>query len=1697
MLVAAAGAGWAEPLSLAIVPADLDAANCRAFGDGRDLGAAPEAALAACLGLNAATGAVEWTVGPLAGEARHFRLTFRAPLELGAVCVEQGGLELARLVRDADYPGDVWQESQWTPVPGGSVKTLPAGVRVRAVRFTHRVQNLPWANDVHPSRLGRVLLLRDRVWCPASVGSDGSVGWDQAPLPRGGIADVWTGYWPVPVPVSGVALFRAAAAVARLPAAVEAHPLVAGSNEWQAVTVAAPAAPAVLELGGAEPCRALRVALPRAGRGPPPAGTVVPLVRLAAGEAVPAGFVPAPPFRFAYDMPLDGFVAIRVADDQGRDVRRLVAEVRRAAGAVQEPWDLQDDAGRYVVPGRYRWRGLARPPLKLTYEYTALNPGHPPWLAPQPSSWWMADHCPPRAVCAVGDRLFFGAQGAEFGVPLIATDLDGVKVWHGNQGVERLASDGRYAYVVNDDTVVRFGPVQPAAPDPAGIARKRGSYVGSALARDVGAAFAREEVLRWAYSEEVPRRTDRWIQAEHSGAACGGGLLAVSFNAAEPPWIASAFRAGDVDLRRCFPPVTGEKVHETAYTPAERILGTFLTITSSQQARIGPAVRKGALAHLLVLALGREVPVGSVLVPDGGMTVWALKPGKALPPALVPASQSGAPDLKLEEEGAGEEEQDFELLEGDDTRFAADTWTRLAGATAGRADVLAAPEKGVQTRCLVFSAPDLESMDFALVLNRRYRNAAGDARLVALEGRAAGGGWQTSRTAERPLSQAQPATAAFVWPAPVPLRGFALLNPMRRAGVAFDVWTGDPKAEVDEAAIRSDANWQQVHYHRQNEEDMKMSWHSHAVVHVDLGATREVRALRVRLVEMPTRGAAAAGGFGGLVAFQPLGGDPELPRSLAQRITLVQLPRDGEKARVLRHLAAPQPGPLAFDAAGALYAGTAQGVVRIANPAAQEGAAAFDVIVPTGRVAQARALAFDREGRLCVLSGATRAVHVFDAHSGEPVRTIGTPGGARVGPWDPTRLVEPVAMAFDAAGKLWIVDQSFQPKRLSRWSADGRFEKELLGPTHYGGGGFVDPRDPFVVNHLGMKFRVDPTNRVPRLEALLYGYESRGMYCPDRPLYVRDRRFLVGDQSAVIPFGDEGPTVTICEETNGVAVPLAAAGLLSGWTGFGGNEAALAAHRNRDLRQTSFVWCDRNRDRAATPDEVQVLGGAAFGSSAGVGDDLAIHFTGDGAGWRLPLRELRADGLPLYDLADLKKVPGLSGACLGTADGALFVMGHSFLDPQGKVQWTYPDRYRSVQYSYRTPWGFYGRPPGELCGGMWPAGQFTVGAESYFCVNGNNGDYYAFTRDGLLAAAIVGGPAGYGRRFFAMPECEPGVTDLSDLRKTVEDFRGWVCATPEGRVYATLGKNHVTTIRCDGLEQAARLAGTFEVAAADLQAAARWQAERARLERALRRPAIATLPYRSRPPKLDGDTYTDWPDAVPLPVHEVRDAQDRLVEAWSALLAYDDRNLYVAVRATDPTPLVNRAPADERRRVFQFGDGVDLQLGLDAAAPAEREEAVAGDVRLVLTEVDGKPLAMLYRYKAAGAGEPVRFTSPTGETVVDEVRELAGVAVAVRRGEGSWFLEAAVPWKELGGKAPAEGAGLRGDVGVLVSDAAGQSTLVRYYWANKSNVVMSDLPSEARVLPGAWGEFRFAPPMMEDLMKPTDDDAVTGEELGL
>lgn len=1644
LMLALAGRAQLTP---ALTAADLDLAQCQAFEEGRALGMPSAETLAVLLGLKAAGNKLpEWATGPVAGRDRHFRIVFTRPLALGTICTSYSGgrsadtlfqlgagTSVSYLKADAAAPGDVAKDEQWITLPPGAVKTLPPGATVRALRFTDRRVQLPWANlewGAESSSMGLALLIKERCYNAVNLGNA-----------KGG--GTWTGYWTAAQPVAGIALLPQQGqplVLETLKADATIHPALAPAAQWTRVQVLNAAnGPVLFSLPAAISTKAIRL---RDGA----IGPVMPLVNLGEKPTVPSLALPPPPFAINYPMPLDGFVAINITDTKtGKPVRRLLAEVARLKGPVTEYWDLKDDNGRFVPPGAYTWKGIARPPLKLTYEGTVNNAGQPPWYAPvRGGGGWMADHCTPVSVCAVGDLVFHGTYGAEYGQPLIATDRDGNKLWASHTGADRLTTDGRYLYAVSPSGVTRID----------------------------SKSFAGKRLINLGYNRDLPGPGGVYnnFNGDTGAAAVHGNRMIISYRAPSQSWLQSSFLPGDIDGSRCSPmPKSRPRVFpEHAYDDYQRLISAFMTggHPNSNVYTWGDAPANGALAGTITLVFRKPIPVGSILLPPNAGQVYALKPGAPVPSG---APEMDAPDADI---GGGD-------LGLDEDAFDPDRWVQLStvGRKGGQPGIALAPTGGVMTQALRFKAPRIA---YCSVFNRRFTDLAPTAERVLGEGSVTEtGGWQVQRPPTTPITGSNPAVMALVWKTPQALRGVTLVNPTRYGQVAVDYWIGAADADPRDA-LSDNTQWQFAGTLESVDSSLNNPVTPNAG-NIDFGAVRTTRAVRVRLL-VPSGALAFGrpvitgphrGGFDTVFAYSPLGDDPKLPAPLNERLTELRLPDPADEkgqTTIVRHLPFDKPGFMTFDKNGTFYTVSGNTIVTLnldeENPTPK-------VVIGPGKLNAPHAMTFDADGLLYVIDGGPNVVKVFNVQTGALVRTIGTPGGYKLGLYDPTRFDNPMDLTIDSAGKLWVTDEFNQPKRITRWSREGKLEKTFFGPTYYGGGGIMDAGDRSV-SYLGMKFVVDWNS--PTHEWKLLTRTNRPEYSAfaDRALYYQGKRFLVADVGVSL-FADPGQISIIYEEKDGIGVPLAMAGNLAKWGEVYKHKELVQAYGKMDRTRYGFVWSDLNRDGKPQVTEMQLTDKHTMLSSTHVGEDLSLNFNG-GPGARIPLKELRADGLPIYDLTKLETRP-YDSATWTLADGRAFIMGNRMLATDGQtVQWSYPDNYMSVQTSAGAPGGFANRPAGVLVGELRIMGRLTVGKEELFVTNGNHGDWYAFTSDGLFAGCIFGGPSGYGRRWWSMPECVPGKTDLSDLRLTVEDFYGGITSASDGKVYAIAGKNHNSIVRVDGLERMQRMNGVLTVTAADIQKSQTWEVERAALERASQEPKVAYLPYIDNTPAIDG-SLDDWPESILLTIYHTLNEAGTTRDLWQAGLAYDAEKLYIAGRATDESAMVNSA--DDLTRLFQFGDGLDILLGLDAKANPGRTQTTDGDIRLVISRVKGKPVVMAYRYAVPGTADDKRtvFTSPVGKEIVDQVFEVKDVEISItQRYREGWVAEVAIPWQSLGLTPPRIGEKLRADVGVLESDGQGTATVRRMYWANKSQVVLGDLPSEARSSPALWGELQVIEP---------------------
>lgn len=1690
LLLATIFAGAAD-FTAAVSAADLDAAQCRAYAGNRALAPAPDGVLPVLLGLQPpGEKLLPWSTGLQLENVLTFRIAFTQPKAIGTIIstfnsgqlpgqpLPKQGTTVSILKPTAAYPGDIANPDAWIMLPPGEVKTLPHGTTTRALRFQSIQGGWGYApgGDNFQALMPSILLFTERYYSATNLGHARVTGKQGGPR-------TWLAEWKEQT-LAGIVTMdgNAPATVSSLNAAVTTHYLLADDKDWlQQKPLNGSVLPLIYTFAAPVTTKVLRMV----GGG---FNRVFPLVNLGNTPDVPSMVAPPSPYTVRYNMPMDGFVAIHIIDKKsGKIIRRLVAEVEREKGLVAEPWDLKDDAGKTVSPGEYQMKAVARPPFKLTYQLTPYNAGQPPWWAPAPGKGgggWMADHTSPQSAMAIGDKIFLSSPCNESGDGVIAVDLEGNKLWgepwiNGFDIAQRLAADDRYIYAINPSVIQRI---------------------------DTQQSNAARTIHTFAYTRDLP--ASNWDDT-HGGMAARNGKVYLGFSAPPVSWLQSSFLAEDFNNNGCFPmawlakgkgsragflddKIYGQQNYDelmrmyaaflTGITPAQTATWPSTAIPSSTQAYFGDAAQTGPMTNNLIAAFKRPVTIGSVLVPDGNIKVFVLKPGAPLPsddPAMAGMDPAAVLDDLF---GGGIDE---------------DNWIPLTREEAppGRPAIFSTAEGGVQTRALRFKA---KRVDFALVTARRFENIAAQAERVFSEGTGTPtGGWTLSRPEEKSVNIFNAPAMVMAWPQAVTLRGVAIVQP--RGGVmTVENYIG-PEGSDPKAAVSDDKLWKEL---GRFAPEIFVTYFPQipTLRTVDFGALRKIRALRIRALTPPTNSKPDSGGpwpantpvLSNVVAFRHLGGDPPgLAPDMSQRLIVMQSPTDDkEVAKELKHVPFPEPGQMVFDKAGTLYAVSAGRIVSVTLDAEGIPTGESKEVVPAAALEIASALAVDNNGLIYVSDLGPQVIKVFNIKTGKLTRTIGKPGGHKLGAWDPNCMDRPTGLTIDSAGKIWVAHNSSQPKRISRWNPDGTHEKSFFGPTFYGGGGTMDGGDRSVINYLGMKFVIDWNKLDWKLDSLLYrpGLSVRASY-PDRTVYLKGRRYLVGNTNYL-------GVALIAVERDRVAVPLVVVGNLQYWDEIAARPELAQAFGALDRSRFGFCWTDKNDDGIPQPTEVQITQKNPMGGCS-IGDDLAIN----GDGFRLRPVSFLANGAPVYDLEGIEILPLMSARAWSATDGKTFTMVNQWnrqLAPDGKtVQWNYWDEFAVHAGWYASGFG-YDRPPGVLNAEQSIFGHLTdvpakAGTEEYWVTNSDQGDWFLFTADGFLVGCIFGGPTGYGLRRLTMPEWEPGKVDFSDVRLLQECYQGQVINTKEG-VYAIAGKNHMSVVKVDGLEQLERLSSTVTVTEADLTAVRSWEEKKSLIEKASQDSKATRVPYTESPPQING-FLEDWPSDLFFTVqdyHKIGFHVDEWIILAEAAISYDSDNLYLAVSALDESPMRNSA--ENTQTLFKNGDAVDFTLGLNAKADPARTTPVVGDLRIVLSRVKGKPVAVLYRYVAAQkpVNGAVHFSSPVSELWVDEVKELPEALVAIgeipiEQGRG-WRLEASIPWKALGATSPGIGTRLRGDIGILQSDQNGVQTVNRLYWSGKSQRCVTDLPTEARIQPGLWGDFYCSEPPKGMIFGPGDFD---------
>ena len=247
----------------------------------------------------------------------------------------------------------------------------------------------------------------------------------------------------------------------------------------------------------------------------------------------------------------------------------------------------------------------------------------------------------------------------------------------------------------------------------------------------------------------------------------------------------------------------------------------------------------------------------------------------------------------------------------------------------------------------------------------------------------------------------------------------------------------------------------------------------------------------------------------------------------------------------------------------------------------------------------------------------------------------------------------------------------------------------------------------------------------------------------------------------------------------------------------------------------TFVWCDLNDDGKVQPDEVQIVAGSpgsvTLDGELGLTTSTAIRYAPVG---------FTAKGAPRYDLARGKKLAeggeaGSSGQVLAARDGqTVFTFPAKPLpgcylvgSKDGRLNWTYPEEFLGLGGSHHSK---PPRHPGEVIGTTRLLGHSFLTPRTgdrkaepieLWAVNGNYGNVYLFTTDGLLVATLFQDE----RTAKRWPNEERPGFEPKDVSLEQECFFPSIHQMADGRVYLVAGKSFSGIFEITGLDTIHRL----------------------------------------------------------------------------------------------------------------------------------------------------------------------------------------------------------------------------------------------------------------------------------------------------
>ncbi len=680
-------------------------------------------------------------------------------------------------------------------------------------------------------------------------------------------------------------------------------------------------------------------------------------------------------------------------------------------------------------------------------------------------------------------------------------------------------------------------------------------------------------------------------------------------------------------------------------------------------------------------------------------------------------------------------------------------------------------------------------------------------------------------------------------------------------------------------------------------------------------------------------------------------------------------------------------------------------------------------------------LAVDHQEKLFAISdGGTNQVVLVDA-GGQLVRRIGRPyeGDQRpAGAFVKTDLIKPMGTGFDAQGRLWVPEGVKSCKRVGLWSTDGQLLEQFWGQADYGAmAGFpiIDDSTRFIAH--GIEFQLDPNpdpwNRKTNEEPLIFHPHLANL----RGLVYR---YQDQDFACALPGYNQGQDVNILRrDANGVFVPCV---------------HIRPVRRPGGKLTPGQAWVDRNGDGQRSDDELtEVDWQVMYWSNGWARPDLALLSCN---GLLVKPQGLSPAGVPLYDFSQpetLRPWPDFADR-----QGA---GGTPIIDRAGNlsngITWRTADGRHG---SYPNPYGRHDAPAarrGTLIAPFRTNGvvEDVPGVGSLTALGGDRGEWFLISMDGLFVSSLC-------------QDIKGNVT-LDETFIGCESFGGFIWRDGRtGKVLVQLGGPSYRLMEVTGLESCVRQTVALTVSQEQINRGVALALERQQQmpiePDSLRVARVGRAPDQA-PPVAQSLTSPLIPGAVDLRVAEAGNP----AVWWRASLAIHGRDLVAAWQVADASPWKNGQ--GQFTHAFIGGDGVDLKLDVPGRGP----------IRLLVAPLAGKNTAIYFQEKAETPDNRTTYAvqnNLANATTLDVVKRLDAAKIDTAVGFNSYTVLLRLPLAELG-LDQATGQTLRGVLGVIYSDPSGTNRAARLYWHDKQTGLVSDVPSEARLVPGRWGTIMF------------------------